>query len=214
MAWQGAHLRLRLKVDDRMTAQAGDTTELKRALRRELRQQRVRVPASARRRAAQRAATALAHTRDWQRAQHIGLYLAVGSELPTEPLIERARRLGKKLYVPRIGAHGTMHFVAWQPGMRLRSNRHGIGEPPPARERPWRQLDLVIVPVVGFDRAGYRLGAGGGYYDRLFARRIVAHPPCLGWALALQEVAAVPRDAWDRRLDGIITERGIRWPTG
>jgi 5-formyltetrahydrofolate cyclo-ligase len=214
MAWQGAHLRLRLKVDDRMTAQAGDTTQLKRALRRELRSRRACVAASARQRAAERAAAVLARTRNWQCARHIGIYLAVGSELPTAALIKRALRQGKKLYVPRVGARGSMRFVAWHPGMRLRTNRHGIGEPPLARLRPWRKLDLIIVPLLGFDRCGYRLGAGGGYYDRLFARRRISYPPCLGWALALQEVAAVPRDPWDRRLDGIVTERGMRWPTG
>src|SRR5690606_11599501 len=102
MAWRGAHLRLRLKVDDRMTAQAGDTTELKRALRRELRSQRARVPAPARLRAAQRAAVTLIRTRDWKNAKHVGLYLAAGSELSTMPLIEHALRDGKQLYLPRI----------------------------------------------------------------------------------------------------------------
>jgi 5-formyltetrahydrofolate cyclo-ligase len=214
MARRGAHLRLCLKVNDRMTAQAGDITELKRALRRELRLQRVRVSAAARLRAARRATAALAQTRDWRHATHVGLYLATGSELPTLPLIQRAQREGKHLYLPRIGLHGNMRFVAWRPGAALRANRHGIAEPPLARMRPWRQLDLIIVPLVGFDRDGYRLGAGGGYYDRLLARRSSAHPPCLGWALAQQEIPAVPRDPWDRRLDGIVTERGLRWRTG
>lgn len=197
-----------------MTAQAGDTTELKRALRRELRLQRVRVSVPVRLRAAHRATAALARTRDWQCAHHIGIHLAAGSEMPTTPLIERALRDGKRLYVPRIGAAGAMRFVAWQPGAALRRNRHGISEPPLARMRPWRRLDLIVVPLVGFDRDGYRLGAGGGYYDRLLAHRSVAFPPCLGWALALQEIPAVPRDPWDRRLDGIVTERGLRWRTG
>jgi 5-formyltetrahydrofolate cyclo-ligase len=214
MAWQGAHLRLRLKVDDRMTAQAGDTTERKRALRRELRQQRAALAPALRRRAAQRAAALLARTRAWQCARHIGLYLAIGSELSTAPLFERALQQNKQLYLPRIGTDGRMCFVAWRPGAALRRNRHGIGEPTDRRVRPWRQLDLIVIPLVGFDRSGYRLGAGGGYYDRLFERRSCAHPPCVGWALALQEIEAVPRAPWDRRLDGIVTERGIRWPTG
>ena len=207
-------MRLRLKVDDRMTAQAGDTIELKRALRRDLRRRRAGIAAVLRHRAARRAAVALMRTRDWQSALHVGLYLACGSELSTAPLIERALRQHKRLYLPRIGPGGQMHFVGWRPGAGLRTNRHGIDEPFGTYRRPWRRLDLIIVPLVGFDRSGYRLGAGGGYYDRLFAQRSVARPKCLGWAFALQEIPAVPRDPWDRRLDGIVTERGIRWPTG
>ena len=207
-------MRLRLKVDDRMTAQAGDTTEFKHALRRDLRRQRAGVEATLRHRAARRATAALISTRDWQCALHVGLYLATGSELSTAPLIQRALQQNKRLYLPRIGPGGQMHFVDWRPGTSLRPNRHGIDEPVGTSRRPWRRLDLIIVPLVGFDRSGYRLGAGGGYYDRLFAQRSFARPRCLGWALALQEIESVPRDPWDRRLDGIVTERGIRWPTG
>lgn len=197
-----------------MTAQAGDTTLVKCALRRDLRQRRASLPAACRHRAAKRAAAALMRTRDWQRARHVGLYLAAGSELPTTPLIESALQQHKRLYLPRVGPDGRMDFVRWRPGAPLRTNRHGIKEPIGTPRRSWRQLDLILVPLVGFDRCGYRLGAGGGYYDRLFAYRRISYPPCLGWALALQEVAAVPRDPWDRRLDGIVTERGMRWPTG
>ncbi len=197
-----------------MTAQAGDTTQLKRALRRQLRSQRARIPAPARLRAAQRATAVLVRTRIWRQARHVGIYLASGSELPTTPLIDAALRAGKLLYVPRIGAAGTMRYVAWTPGAGMRRNRHGIAEPPLTRARPWHGLDLMIVPLVGFDRSGYRLGAGGGYYDRLLAHRCIAHPPCLGWALAQQLIPAVPRDPWDRPVDGTVTERGLVWRTG
>ncbi|MES0872523.1 5-formyltetrahydrofolate cyclo-ligase [Sinimarinibacterium thermocellulolyticum] len=183
-------------------------------MRRELRQQRARVPVAARARAAERATAVLARTRAWRVARHVGIYLACGSELPTDPLIRLALRDGKRLYVPRIGAQGSMRFLAWRPGAAMRRNQHGIDEPRRAPMRPWRELDLIIVPLVGFDRSGYRLGAGGGYYDRLFARRHATRPTCLGWALAQQQIPAVPRDPWDRRLDGIVTERGVVWPIG
>ncbi len=198
-----------------MTAQAGDTYELKRALRRELRRRRAFVSDIARRRAALRATALLIKLRCWRDARHVGMYLASGSELPTTPLLARARRQGKRIYVPQVGHDGAMRFVELAQDTPLRRNRYGILEP--SRHRPQktlRQLDLLIVPLVGFDAWGFRLGAGGGYYDRCLARRIVPYPPCLGWALALQEISAVPRDPWDRRLDGIVTERGLRWPTG
>lgn len=198
-----------------MTALAGDTYEFKRALRRELRRRRASVSGIARQRAAHRATALLTQLRCWRNAQHVGMYLASGSELPTAPLLARAQRDGKHVYVPQVGRDGAMRFIELAKDTTLRRNRYGILEP--SRHRPQktlRQLDLLIVPLVGFDAWGFRLGAGGGYYDRCLARRIVPHPLCLGWALALQEISAVPRDPWDRRLDGIVTERGLRWPTG
>ena len=90
MVRRGAHLRLRLKVDDRMTAQAGDTTQLKRALRRQLRSQRARIPAPARLRAAQRATAVLVRTRIWRQAQHVDGVPALG---PVEQQLAALDRL-------------------------------------------------------------------------------------------------------------------------
>ncbi len=215
MAWRSTHLRLRLKVDDRMTAQAGDTLDHKRALRRELRLRRVSVSKGARLRAARRALAVLQRTRDWRRARHVAAYLAWGSELPTAPLIERAWAQGKRVYVPRVARTGVMRFVELQRGAALRRNRYGIAEPAArGRHRPLQRLDLLLAPLLGFDAQGFRLGTGGGYYDRWLSRRLPGRPLCLGWALAIQQVPAVPRDPWDQRLDGIVTERGLRWPIG
>ncbi|SFF48363.1 5-formyltetrahydrofolate cyclo-ligase [Fontimonas thermophila] len=214
MAWRGTHLRLRLKVDDRMTAQAGDTLD-KRALRRELRLRRAAVPAAARLRAARSAAAKLVRLPVWMRAQHVALHLARGSELPTAPLIEHAWRQHKRIYVPRLSGTRGMHLVALKPGTRLRRNRYGILEPAGRGAYcPLRRLDLLLAPLLAFDAHGHRLGAGGGYYDRLLARRRMRRPVCLGWALSLQEIPRVPCDPWDQRLDGIVTEKGLRWPTG
>jgi 5-formyltetrahydrofolate cyclo-ligase len=198
-----------------MTAQAGDTFESKRALRRELRQQRAALAPRQRQRSAQRATIALARTAAWRSANTVALYLACGSELPTTPLLHRAWREHKRTLVPRIARDGQMRFVEIGPYSRLRRNRHGIAEPVSPRTWPLSRVDLLLLPLVGFDRHGYRLGAGGGYYDRRLAQRPPRRPLCLGWALALQEVEAVPRDPWDRRLDGVVTEQGVRrWPIG
>lgn len=200
----------------RMTAQAGDTLDCKRALRRELRLRRASVSDTGRKRAALRATATLVRTRAWQCARHVALYLACGSELPTTALAEQAWRQGKRIYVPHIGrSTGQMRFVEWRRGAKLRRNRYGILEPVGRlRQRPLQRLDLLLAPLLGFDARGFRLGTGGGYYDRRLARRVGCRPLCLGWALAIQEVPAVPRDPWDHRLDGIVTERGLRWPTG
>jgi len=66
------------------------------------------------------------------------------------------------------------------------------------------------VPLLAFDRAGYRLGYGGGFYDRTLAGLRAAGPVvAVGFAYAAQEVAAVPREATDARLDAVVTERGV-----
>jgi 5-formyltetrahydrofolate cyclo-ligase len=195
-----------------MTAQAGDTTSLasrKAKLRKELRQRRRALPLAQRRQAARRAALHLAHAcRRWQ-VRAVALYLGVAEELDTRPLIEALRGLrpGMRLYAPRVGRDHALHFTRLGPP--LVRNRYGIREPAVLRRPP--RLDLIVLPVVGFDEAGRRLGMGGGYYDRLLARsRATRRPLRVGYAFASQEVRAVPAAAHDVRLDAIVTERGFR----
>jgi 5-formyltetrahydrofolate cyclo-ligase len=97
----------------------------------------------------------------------------------------------------------------------LVKNRYGIDEPAyaPATVMRAAMLDIVLLPLVGFDLEGNRLGMGKGYYDRTFAasRTRWRCPKLLGIAHGLQEVAQLPRAAWDVPLDGIVTERGLVW---
>ena len=192
-----------------MTAQAGGTTSSlvarKRALRRQLRQVRAAIPLALRRRAARAAARHLVRAcRRWQ-AQHVALYLGVAEELDTRPLI--AALHGLRLYAPRVGPDGRLRFARLAPP--LVRNRYGIAEPAALRRPP--RLDLIVLPLVGFDAAGARLGMGGGYYDRLLARpRAYRRPLRVGFAFAAQEVRAVPVAPHDARLDAVVTERGLR----
>ena len=196
-----------------MSAQAGDTTSSvaarKGALRRQLRQARAALPRPERRRAAEAAARHLARAiRNWG-ARHVAAYLGTAAELDTQPLLARLLRLGIALYVPKVGAAGALRFTRWRPGQALRANRYGIPEPV-ALERPPR-LDLVVLPLVAFDAQGRRLGMGGGYYDRWLSRARAARRPLrVGYAFALQEVAAVPAAPHDVALDAVATERGLR----
>src|SRR5687767_13746260 len=92
----------------------------------------------------------------------------------------------------------------------MRRNRFGIPEPTGRRCAP-QQLDLVLLPLVAFDRRGARLGMGGGFYDRTFAFLRVAgrrKPRLVGLAHHFQEVAQLPREPWDVPLAAIVTERG------
>lgn len=210
----GAHLRLCLKVNDRMTALTGDTLDSKRALRRELRRQRAAIPLAARRKAQHKALKKLKRLRLWQNARCIALYLAYGSEFDCSDFIRLAWRQRKCVCVPRIVGAGRMRWIALRPQTALRRNRYGIAEPVGQRFLTGRQRpDLMLVPLLGYDAAGYRLGSGGGFYDRLLARR-GPRPRCLGVAFSQQYVPDLPRDPWDQPLDGILTERGMQWATG
>ena len=114
--------------------------------------------------------------------------------------------------LPVIDAAGarTLAFHAWRPGEPLRPNRFGILEPDPVQAR---QLvpgidTIVLTPAVAMDRHGYRLGYGGGYYDRFFA---VAHDVVgVGVVYSVGLVSRLPREAHDRRLPFLATEHGIQ----
>ena len=193
-----------------MTAQAGDTTSSlaarKGAQRRQLRQARAAIPGPETRRAARAAARHLAHL---LRRRHVAVYLSLGEEIDTAPLIRLLRRHGCTLYVPKVGALGQLRFTRLPPGAALRPNRYGIAEPV-TLSRPAR-LDLIVMPLVAFDASGRRLGMGGGYYDRLLGRaRPYRRPWRVGFAYAAQEVPAVPSEPHDVRLHAVVTERGLR----
>lgn len=115
--------------------------------------------------------------------------------------------------LPRLREDGILVFAPWAPGQALESNRFGIPEPAVAIDDCLEAdaLDVVLAPLVGFDRRGHRLGAGGGWYDRSFAfRRHAAAPPLLvGVGYALQERSDLPINDWDVPMDLIATEAGL-----
>jgi len=150
----------------------------------------------------------------------IAAYAALPGELDSTPLIELARARGCRIYLPRIdtprSARG-MRFLEMRGAVRR--NRLGIEEPQNSARIGARWLDVVFLPLVGFDRYGLRLGTGGGYYDRAFAfrhHRLAWHAPRLvGIGYAFQEVPRITAAAHDVRLDAVITEKGFfRCSTG
>lgn len=200
-----------------MTAQAGDTSTTptaarKAILRRRLRLQRRQLPLAERRQAERKATLHLLQLLLARRAQHIALYLSASSELSTTPLIACLRQTRCRLYAPVASPGGRMRFLPLDAQGRTRRDALGLPRPASTRgQRDPRRLDAVIVPLVGFDAQGHRLGAGGGYYDRHFAfRRLHSAPPLLiGLAFELQRVDTIPVDDWDLRLDAVVTERRV-----
>jgi 5-formyltetrahydrofolate cyclo-ligase len=134
------------------------------------------------------------------------LYVGLGSEIDPRPLGDRLVEQGWTLALPRVeDDQGVMVFRRWAPGEPLARDEIGLNAPEPSS--PAVEPDMVVTPLLAFDRDGRRLGQGGGYYDRalkaLRARRDVF---VLGLAYAGQETHGLPVEDHDQRLDAILTE--------
>ena len=141
-----------------------------------------------------------------RRGQALAGYMAMRTEI--DPLAAMVAHQGP-VFVPVIIANGQpLKFREWSPGCRMEMGAFGAEIP---AEGAWIEPDVLIVPMVGFDARGYRLGYGGGFYDRTLAG-LRARKPVLavGFAFAAQELPEVPIDAYDQRLDMVVTEAGVR----
>jgi 5-formyltetrahydrofolate cyclo-ligase len=148
------------------------------------------------------------------RSQRIGFYLPQGGEFDVHPLLNQALWMHRACYLPMLPRRGrVMQFGRVGRNTRMTTNRYGIGEPVDARPLRARQLDLLLMPLVGFDSEGYRLGMGGGYYDATLAfmrhRRLWRKPRLIGIAYECQRVDSLPHDPWDMPLDAVLTERQL-----
>jgi 5-formyltetrahydrofolate cyclo-ligase len=192
----GPHRHMRVALPDSTLGAA------RRSLRAELNARRRAVSAAARAAAAERAALNADRALRLSAQQRIAVYAALAVELDSAPLIALAASRGCRIFLPRIDRRRLsrgMRFV--ELGGTLRENRLGIGEPAGFATIGARWLDLVFLPLVGFDRRGLRLGTGGGFYDRAFAfrqlRRAWHKPLLVGFGYAFQQVehlAAAPHD--------------------
>ncbi|MDY0008051.1 MAG: 5-formyltetrahydrofolate cyclo-ligase [Spongiibacteraceae bacterium] len=186
---------------------ADATATQKRELRRSLRRRRRALSPAQQHLAGQRLARVLGAQAWFRHAQDIALYLPADGEIDTLPILDLLWHRQKHAYLPVMRPAGQLWFLRCEPGDPLGVNRYGLLEPRWRRRRirPWWSLDLMLLPLVAFDAAGYRLGMGGGFYDRMLASG-PRRPRLVGLAHALQEVPAVPREAWDQRLDAVATD--------
>jgi 5-formyltetrahydrofolate cyclo-ligase len=143
-----------------------------------------------------------------ERPRTVALYAAVGREVPTSGIRRALGERGARLAYPRVAEGGLVLHQLDSHGT-LRPGYRGI--PEPAAEEPTvspEEVDLFVIPGLLFDRAGNRLGRGGGHYDRLLA---AARPGAnrIGLCYAEQVIESVPVDDWDRPLDLIVTDREV-----
>jgi 5-formyltetrahydrofolate cyclo-ligase len=134
----------------------------------------------------------------------VASYVPVGGEADPAPLERAALAAGCRLALPHVVDRATpLVFLAWDTGVGLTDGPFGLRQP--AAHHPPLAPDIVLTPLVGFDRSGNRLGQGAGHYDRAFA----AFPKArrVGIAFAVQETDRLTPDPWDVPLHAIATER-------
>lgn len=147
----------------------------------------------------------LLNSKEFKSAKVVGAYHAFGSEVRTDLIIEHARALGKKIGLPSVeGDNLTFYELSF--GKYLVKGRFGIMEPLPFG--PVDRIDLLVVPGIAFDKKGYRLGYGKGYYDKFLAKKKVA---LIGLGYSFQLLESLPKGKYDKRLDAIATEDGVHY---
>jgi len=184
----------------------------RRSLRRSLRSRRQSLGAGERMAAAEAITTHLLTHPALARVGYVAGYWASGGELPLHVLQLRLRP-DQIWCLPCVQPDGLLRFAPWRPGDPLVTNRYGIPEPNVATGsllEP-QELHLALVPLLGFDRRGHRLGMGGGYYDRSFAFRHTAPAPptLIGIGYAMQELPPIAERHWDVPLDAVVTEKEL-----
>ena len=155
-------------------------------------------------------------SRFWAQCRRVAAYVSVKGEAGTGRILQEALRSGRELFLPRCRAKGEQGWpgtmdLLFCPGLDGRATSvFGIPEPvlgPESRLLSREELrlpdTLILVPALAFDRAGFRLGYGGGYYDRLLAG---ASCPCVGLAFHEMLFEELPRNAWDRPVNAVCTE--------
>jgi 5-formyltetrahydrofolate cyclo-ligase len=144
-------------------------------------------------------------------ARDVVAFVVLGSEVDPGHIVEMAIARGCRTYFPRVAGQ-DLDFRQAQPS-ELIAGAGGLVEPPAEHEQlaPDRPA-MAIVPGVGFDLAGRRLGRGGGHYDRALAKYPLL--VSVGIASEVQLVECLPEDPWDRRVDLVVTERRIIAPPG
>ncbi|NDV24222.1 5-formyltetrahydrofolate cyclo-ligase [Desulfovibrio sp. JC022] len=151
----------------------------------------------------------------WGRAEEVLLYWPIRNEVDIRPLLENAWNSGKRLFMPccRKNEPGQMDFGVVRAEADLTSGSFGIKEPCRTRcEFPDAvSPDLIIVPGVGFDRSGFRIGFGGGYYDRFLARPQKDAFLSVGVCYDFQLVEGFPVEPWDKNVQLVCTDKELIW---
>ena len=149
-------------------------------------------------------------------AQKIGFYIANDGEIDPAAVMASAENLNKQCFLPIVGPNKTnnLYFGPFDANTKLKPNRYGILEPSFDEGKivfP-QSLDVLFMPLVGFDRQGNRIGMGGGYYDRALAfmkEQETSSLTLVGLAHSIQEIPQISSQSWDIPLHLIATEKEL-----
>jgi 5-formyltetrahydrofolate cyclo-ligase len=154
----------------------------------------------------------LVNTTLFKHNQNFACYVAVENEFDCAPIMKAVWEAKKNCYLPILSKTSTLAFGVYESDTILKLNRYHILEPDTSSYFPLEQLDVVLMPLVGFDLQGHRLGMGGGYYDRTFQfllDKTIRKPFMLGLAYEFQKIEHIPTDPWDVAMDSVLTEEKL-----
>ncbi|MGI9311061.1 MAG: 5-formyltetrahydrofolate cyclo-ligase [bacterium] len=198
--------------------------DAKSALRESLRRQRNELAPQRQRQAAHDLAEQLKRQAFFRESRAIALYLANDGEIDPRQAMDWCLARGQKCYAPVIAevdassAPSALRFAEItahsMDTAAMRPNRFGIAEPAVAPDAliDARDLDLVLLPLVGFDRRGNRIGMGGGFYDTTFAFKRATparRPRLVGLAHELQRLERIDADNWDIPISAVVTDQRV-----
>jgi 5-formyltetrahydrofolate cyclo-ligase len=185
-----------------------DVIDEKRALRARIKAWRAGLAAEVAARAADAVAAQGLDFLQMRSGEIVSGFASLPDEFRIWPLLRRLNRDGHRLALPVMqGKMKPLLFRAWTPGDALDRRVWGIGEPKP--DKPVLEPDILLVPLLAFDRRGWRLGYGGGFYDRTLTG-LRARKPVVAVGLAYDEqlIDAVPHLDYDQRLDWVLRPSG------
>lgn len=150
------------------------------------------------------------------KAKRVAIYLASDSEMDLTALAHQCWSMGKEVYLPVIHniKSRELWFIRYEPDTPLIPNKYKILEPNPRTNQKLAAhlLDMVFLPLVGFDQQCHRLGMGGGFYDTAFAfkkQKTKSKPLLVGVAHECQKIAELPQAEWDVSLDWVVSDQAI-----
>jgi len=182
--------------------------EAKAALRTQAHKRRAAMHVSHRQEAAEAATAHFLEGVELEPTDIVAGYWPIRDEMDVKLLVARLMDAGQPVCLPVVlGDEEPLELRLWQEGAPL--YEAGYGTLAPADDAPRVAPDVILVPLLGFDRTGTRLGYGGGYYDRTLAA-LDKRPRLIGFAFAGQEIDSIPRDSHDVPLDAVVTEHGVR----
>lgn len=182
-------------------------------IRKRLRTERKRLDKQSVETAAKHATAQIIYLNEFLRSKTIGIYLPQENELDTTPIIHCAEKQGKKIFLPVTPAKNSkiLSFYSYRTGDSLIKNHHDILEPDPNTQTSiaTSELDLIFMPLVGFDDECNRIGRGAGYYDQTLGfinETSAKRPTLIGLGYEFQKITNIVPSKWDVPLDHVITE--------